>query len=499
MKRIAILALALLLAVSAAAEGVCNWYEVFVRSYQDSDGDGIGDLNGLRARLDYIEDMGWRGLWLMPVMPSPSYHKYDVTDYCAVDPEYGTLDDIRALAEDCRARGISVIVDLPVNHTSTQHPWFRAACEAIRAGDPENAAVGFYCFHSGQPAGNGFTALEGTDWTYEERFAGGGMPDLNLDSPAVLDGIRDVMDFWLNDVGVDGFRLDAVTSYFTGDTAKNVALLRWLKQTAESLKPGSFLVGECWANLSTIAEYYDSGVDSFFLFPAAQAEGFVAKSLLARKARAEKFASGWQKVLDAIPEGRLAPFLCNHDTGRTIGLVRGRSNPDIAKFAEGALGMLGGGVFTYYGEEVGMAGSGDDPNKRLAMPWSEGDMTAQPPGATTIEYPYPGVEAQQADPASLLNYVRAVNHARLENPLIADGENETLLSEGDLLVMRRSKDGESLLVAMNFSPTQALTLPVAARAIRFDLETGDATAALEETADGRTLTLPPYAIVGLSE
>ena len=109
------------------------------------------------------------------------------------------------------------------------------------------------------------------------------------------------------------------------------------------------------------------------------------------------------------------------------------------------------------------------------------------------------VEAQQADPASLLNYVRAVNHARLENPLIADGENETLLSEGDLLVMRRSKDGESLLVAMNFSPTQALTLPVAARAIRFDLETGDAAAALEETADGRTLTLPPYAIVGLSE
>ena len=494
MKRILCLLLALLLAAPAAtAQGVANWYEVFVRSYQDSDGDGLGDLNGLRARLDYIEDMGWRGLWLMPVMPSPSYHKYDVTDYCAVDPQYGTLDDMRALVDDCHARGISIIVDMPVNHTSTQHPWFQAACAALRAGDPEASAVGFYNFHMNRPAGSGFVALEGTDWTYEEQFAGGGMPDLNLASPAVLDEIRRIFDFWLNDVGVDGFRLDAVTSYFTGDAPANVALLGELKRMAEELKPGSFLVGECWAGLGTIAEYYESGVDSFFLFPAAQAEGFIVKSLLARKGRAEKFAAGWQKVLDAIPDGRLSPFLCNHDTGRTIGLVRGRSDLSIAKFAEGALGMLGGGVFTYYGEEIGMAGSGDDPNKRLAMYWSDGDMTQQPPGATAVEYPYPCVEAQLADAGSLLSYVRAVNAARLDNPEIADGENETLLSEGDLLVMRRTLDGEALTIAMNFSPSETLSLPVDAGAIRFDLETGDGAAALE----GGALSLPPRAIVGI--
>lgn len=495
MKRILAAVLALMLLSAALAEGVSNWYEVFVRAYQDSDGDGLGDLNGLRARLDYIEDMGWRGLWLMPIMPSPSYHKYDVTDYCAVDPEYGTLDDMRALVADCHARGISVIIDLPINHTSTQHPWFRAACEAIRAGDPENGAVGFYCFHSNQPAGNGFTALEGTDWVYEERFAGGGMPDLNLDSPVVWDEIEAIMAFWLNDVGVDGFRLDAVTSYFTGDTEKNVAFLRALKQAAEALKPGSFLVGECWANLNTIAAYYESGVDSFFLFPAAQAEGFVAKALLARSKGAEKFASGYRKVLDAIPEGRLAPFLCNHDTGRTVGLVRGRSNPAIAKFAEGALGMLGGGVFTYYGEEIGMVGSGDDPNKRLPMYWADGDMTDVPPGVTSVEYPYPSVEAQLTDAGSLLNYVKAVNAARLENPLIADGANEVLLAEGDVLVMRRAKDGEAMLIAMNFSAKESRDVPLDARRILFDLETGDGAAAFE----GDTLTLPPYAIVGLED
>ena len=501
MKRvvIAVLALALLLAVSAAAEGVCNWYEVFVRSYRDSDGDGLGDLNGLREKLDYIEDMGWRGLWLMPVMPSPSYHKYDVTDYCAVDPEYGTLDDMRALVGDCHARGISVIVDMPINHTSTQHPWFQAACAAIRAGDAEAPAVGLYRFCANQPAGNGYTALEGTDWVYEEQFSGGGMPDLNLDSPAVRDEIRAIFDFWLNDVGVDGFRLDAVTSYFTGDAPKNVAFLRELKEMAEVLKPGSFLVGECWAGLDTIAEYYKSGVDSFFLFPAAQAEGFVVKSLLARSKGAEKYAAGYQKVLDAVGEGRLAPFLCNHDTGRTIGLVRGRSNPAIAKFAEGALGMLTGGVFTYYGEEIGMVGSGDDPNKRLAMDWSDGVMTEQPPGTTAVEYAYPGAGEQLADEGSLLSYVRAVNHARLENPLIADGANETLLAEGDVLLMRRTLDGQAMLIAMNFSAREARTLPLAARGIRFDLEMGDGAAAFVDADGESALQLPPYAIVGLED
>ena len=500
MKRLTCLVLLLLLLAPAGAmaevRDVANWYEVFVRSYQDSDGDGIGDLKGLMRRLDYIEDMGWRGLWLMPLMPSPSYHKYDVTDYLSVDPEYGTMEDLRALVAACHARGMRIILDLPVNHTSTEHPWFRAACAALRRGETGDSHVGYYNF-SREP-GSGFASLPGTDWYYEEQFAGGNMPDLNLDNPAVWAELRAIFDFWLGDVGVDGFRLDAVTSYFTGDTARNVECLRALKAMAEEIQPGSILIGECWAGLSTIAEYYESGVDSFFLFPAAQAEGFVARAVLARSGGAEKYAKGWQAALDAVPAGCwLTPFLCNHDTGRAVGLVQGRSNPAAAKFAEGALGMLGGGVFTYYGEEIGMAGSGDDPNKRLAMYWSDGDMTDQPPSATGVEYAYPSVDKQREDPASILNYVRAVNRARLDYPAISTGANETLLAEGDLCLMRRSGEDGEYMIAMNFSAKESRTMEVPDSTIAVDLEVGDGSAVLKERGESPALTLPPRAIAVL--
>ena len=493
MKRLCCLLLLLaLLTVSARAETIPNWYEVFVRSYQDSNGDGLGDLNGLRARLDYIEAMGWRGLWLMPVMPSPSYHKYDVTDYMAVDPEYGTLEDLRALAEDCHSRGIAIIIDLPVNHTSTLHPWFLSAGAALLAGET-SPYVDYYHFQ--QQGGGGFVPLGESGWYYEEQFAGGAMPDLNLDNDAVRAELAAVFDFWLRDVGVDGFRLDAVTSYYTGDTARNIAFLAWVKRTCGAIKPGAFLVGECWTGLSTIAEYYQSGIDSFFLFPASQAEGFVVKSLSARNGGAKKFVKGYQGVLDAIPEGFLTPFLSNHDTGRTVGLVQGRANPDAVKFAHGLLGTMQGGVFTYYGEEIGMVGSGDDPNKRLAMYWSDGDMTERPPGVTHLEYAYPCVEDQLADPGSLLNYLKAVNQMRLANPVISTGANEMLLTGDTLLLMRRSDGSESRLIAINFGKSADEMTLESSCAIVCDLETGAEAAAL----DGSTLTLPGRAIVILSE
>ena len=226
-----------------------------------------------------------------------------------------------------------------------------------------------------------------------EQFSGGGMPDLNLDNEDVRAQIRFIMDFWLNVIEVDGFRLDAVTSYYAGDHEENIEFLSWLKQECEILKPGSYLVGECWEGLPVISRYYESGIDSFFLFPGSQAEGFIASALRARSARAEKFAARYQSVLDAVPNGVLAPFLGNHDTGRAVGSLQGRKNLQIVKFAEGVLNMMQGNVFTYYGEEIGMVGSGNDPNKRLAMYWNDGDMTEQPPGITAEEYAYPSVDA----------------------------------------------------------------------------------------------------------
>lgn len=498
MRRVLAFLTALLLAMTslpvAAADHARNWYEIFVYSYQDSNGDGVGDLPGLLSRLDYIEDMGFNGIWLMPVMPSPSYHKYDVTDYMAVDAAYGTVDDLRTLTDACHDRDIEVIIDLPVNHTSTQHPWFQAACAAIREGRTEDPYAAYY--HFTQQPGSGYVQLEGTDWYYEEQFVGGGMPDLDLDSEAVRAELTAILAFWLNEVGVDGFRLDAVTSYYTGDPQRNIGFLSWLKVQCESLKPGSYLVGECWAGLDTIASYYDSGVDSFFLFPASQAEGWIAADVRARNG-APNYTKHVQRMHDAIP-GLAAPFIGNHDTGRAVGAIQARSNLARAKFAEGLLNMMGGAAFTYYGEEIGMIGAATDPDKRLPMYWNDGDMTTPPPGATRVEYAYPCVDDQLADPASLLHYVRQVNAARLAVPAIARGQNENLDSDDRVCLMRRSWENESCYIAINFSASEHRTAVIpAAVNVAADLETGEEQAAVRKAGGETLVNLPPLSVVVL--
>ena len=224
----------------AQADNYRNWYEVFVYSYKDSDGDGIGDLKGLTEKLDYIEDMGYNGLWLMPIMESPSYHKYDVIDYLSVDPQYGTMEDMRALVAACHARDIKIIIDLPINHTSTQHPWFLDAVYSIQKRTYDSPHLDYYCFT--ETPGMNYVQVNGAKWYYEEQFAGGSMPDLNLANESLYAEIEKILAFWLQDVGVDGFRLDAVTSFFNKDTTQNVAFLNRLKASCEALKPGSFLV-----------------------------------------------------------------------------------------------------------------------------------------------------------------------------------------------------------------------------------------------------------------
>lgn len=489
-----IILLATPLASLAAESDAANWYEVFVYSYQDSDGDGIGDLNGLRQRLDYIEGMGFDGLWLMPIMPSPSYHKYDVTDYCQVDPLYGTVDDLKALAAACHERGIRLIIDLPINHTSSQHPWFLEAVAALKKGDTTNPYIDYYCFS--QQAGSKMVPIAGTDWYYEEQFSGGGMPDLNLNSTAVMEELRAILSFWLNECDIDGFRLDAVTSFYTGNIAANVTFLHELKEMAEAIKPGSYLVGEAWTSLSEIAQYYESGIDSFFLFPASQAEGYIAQVIRSQKP-ASAYVTYLKQVEDALPSAIWAPFLSNHDTGRAVAAMQARTAPAKLKFAHALLSMMGGNTFTYYGEEIGMAGSGDDPNKRTAMYWNDGDMTQNPPGVTKAEYPYPSVDEQSADPDSLLNYIRAVNDLKKQVPAIARGAHETVSYDDFLCLLKRDWQDESVYIAINFSSTDTLSLSLPG-AMSIHGELAAAGGACSLSADGVELTLPPYAIAILA-
>ena len=224
------------LAETAPDDNYRTTYEVFVYSFADSNGDGIGDLNGLYDNLGYINDgqpssgmdLSAGEIWLMPIFPSPTYHKYDTTNYMDVDPTYGTLEDFDKLLKECHARGINVILDLALNHTSTEHPWFQAAkeyLEKLPAGkDPvkdECPYVWYYTFSQEQYPG--FVPMDDT-WYYEARFWEG-MPDLNLSTPEVRNELSTIMKFWL-DRGVDGFRLDAVTSYYTDNPDGNMEFMK---------------------------------------------------------------------------------------------------------------------------------------------------------------------------------------------------------------------------------------------------------------------------------
>ena len=266
-----------------------TWYEVFVPSFEDSNGDGTGDLAGLTSRLDYLNDgkgggLGVGGIWLMPIMPSPSYHKYDVTDYENVDPAYGTLTDLQLLVAGCHQRGMRLIIDYELNHTSNMHPWFQSAIQSIEAdpGKPgSNPYLNYYNFVQGKPDSGAYAQVGTTDWYYEDEFSPS-MPDLNLDSPALRAQIAQFTQFWQG-LGVDGFSLDAVQTYYgstsSGDLEKDVGFVNWFTVTCRSVDPDAYVVGEVWNNATTIAEYYRSDATSFFAFPFAQATGIVATTL----------------------------------------------------------------------------------------------------------------------------------------------------------------------------------------------------------------------------
>ncbi|MGI6107123.1 MAG: alpha-amylase family glycosyl hydrolase [Lachnospiraceae bacterium] len=448
-------------------DGYRTCYEVFVRSFYDSDGDGIGDLNGVREKLSYISDeMGFDEIWLMPICPSPSYHKYDVTDYEAVDSSYGTPDDYQALVDACHEKNITVITDLVLNHTSSEHPWFTEAADYLRSlpeGEEPDLSecpeVDYY--HFSDTAQDGYASLSGTGWYYESRFAET-MPDLNLDSEAVRDEIRDIVKFWL-DFGTDGFRLDAVTSYYTESSEDTTAFLTWLNSTVKEISPDAYLVGEAWTDQASYAAYYASGVDSFFDFAFSGSEGAVAR--LARgKMSALKFGNSLMQEEELYasvnPDYINAPFFTNHDMARAAGYFTGSGASAQTKLA-GALNLLmQGNAFVYYGEEIGMRGSGKDENKRAPMYWaadgSAEGMCDAPPGMDSFSMTYPSEEEQSQQPWSILNYYRTAIRIRSAFPALKKGTTAVVeeLSDSDVCVFIRTKEGEEIprvLVCLNAS------------------------------------------------
>ena len=486
-----------------------TYYEVFVRSFYDSDGDGIGDIAGLTQKLDYIEELGFNGIWLMPLMPSMTYHKYDVTDYYSIDSEYGTLEEFRTFLEEAHKRGIHVIMDMVFNHTSSEHPWFKEAVsylKTLEATEEPDAAVCPYVeyYHFSRERGSGYSVVDGTDWYYESVFWYG-MPDLDLYNEEVRRELEKIADFWLS-MGVDGFRLDAAKEYVTGNTGKNVEILKWYVDYVKAGYPDAYLVAEVWDTLETITAFYESGIDSIFNYPFGNNDGKLVS--VVKKAGDGKSGASFATSLEAVeqkfkqvnPDMIDAPFLSNHDTGRIAGFLA--PSQEKIKFG-GALNLLmSGSTFVYYGEEIGMKGSGADENKRAPMRWaaegSEG-ITDPPPNMGDVKQKYDTLDIQMEDGDSIYNYYKNAIAIRNKYPEIARGSQSAVtLSDGDIIVIAKTYGEEVTYVVANNSEAESKVSltgsELAGCKVKSSLVTTPSTQKGSISLSGDTLTLPPFGV-----
>ena len=487
------------------------FYEIFVGSFSDSDGDGTGDLRGIINRMDYLNDgdpnsgrsLGIEGIWLTPIFSSPSYHKYDVTDYYTVDPAFGSADDLKELCELCEARNVKLILDLPINHTGALNKWFSDFKTAHRAGNTASERYDFYTWCAGReniPAGRSFRQIDGTDDYYECNFSGD-MPELNFDNASVRAETLAIAKYWL-DLGVDGFRFDAVKYVYYGDHGSSADFWQWYSDELRALKDDIYLVGEVWDSDGVTDVYY--GALNCFDFTVAQAEGLIAKAAAGSGVNnLTSYTEGYLRRVRALrSDATIVPFIANHDMDRAAGFLP-VTNGRMKMAAN--LYLLGpGSPFLYYGEELGIkgsrGGSNTDANRRLAMLWGDGDTVSDPPGA---DYPAskqsaaPAAE-QIADANSLYTYYKTLLMIRHANPEIARGEYTAVRSESKVGGFVSAYRGQAVCVLHNatldeqsfdLSSLTGHDFTVIAAAI------GQGDAAL----DGSVLTLGPQTSVVLRE
>lgn len=437
------------------------FYEVFVRSFKDSNGDGIGDLKGLIEKLDYLEELGVGGIWLMPIMQSPTYHGYDIVDYYQIQQEYGTKEDFLCLVDEAHKRHIRVIVDLVLNHTSNEHPWFQEARD-----EPTAKRRNWYVWSKKKPDWEGWHPTENG---YYYGCFWGGMPDLNYGNPAVTAAMLEVTRFWLSEMRVDGFRLDAIKHLYEREsiiehTFETHAWLKDFHRFCKAINPQALIVGEIWSPTDIVASYVPDQVDIAFEFDLAKA--ILESGKLGRKVKAKedwdeaKFVEKTMlKVVDTYPPGQFATFLANHDQERTRSQLL---NDEQAKVAATIQLTAPGVPFIYYGEEIGMQGQKPDENIRRPMQW-----TGEPGGGFTTgeawhsfyeDYQERHVSAQRSDPDSIFNHYRALIALRKEHEALRIGEWTRLeTSQEQLYAFLRHTENQALLVMVNLSEKELAT------------------------------------------
>ena len=459
-------------------------YEAFARSFYDTDGNGIGDIKGLIAKLDYLNDgnpatdsdLEVTAIWLMPIFASPSYHGYDVTDYYQINKDYGTMEDFETLLKEAHKRGIKIILDLVLNHTSNKHPDFLSAGKG-----PESPKRDWYVWKKempqdwGQPwsphsRSNSVWHQAGDSYYYGIFYFG--MPDLNYDNPEVKKEMKKIMKFWLGK-GVDGFRLDAIR-YLTEegpklgqqDVESTHAVMAEFYNEAKKVKKDCILIGEIWADMDTVASYFKSvispaQVDSGFNFDLAGAivDGVKNNSFARINVTQEV-------TLETYPEGAIdSIFLTNHDMDRIASVI----GPDTGKLklAASVLLTLPGVPYVYYGEEIGMMGKKPDEHIRRPMKWDKSQFA----GFTNAPRPWikpdmsnPGWNAadMQKDKDSLLGTYKKMIRLRNRNIALRRGSYKSVNSgHAQVYAFLRSHPEQNLLVVHNFSAAtiESLTLP----------------------------------------
>lgn len=428
------------------------FYEIFVRSFRDSDGNGIGDFNGITEKLDYLHDLGIKGIWLMPINPSPSYHGYDVTDYYGVNSDYGTLDDLKHLLEEAHKRDIKIIIDFVMNHTSSKHPWFQKALT------PGSEYRDWYVWSATDPGTLGpwgqKTWYRASNGLYYYAIFWDQMPDLNYDNPAVREEIKKITSFWLKDIGIDGFRLDAVRYMAEddqlADSKANHAFLEEWGAYYRSLNPQAFTVGEAWTDNANVKKYTNTNKEltSAFNFDLSTA---MLKSLNESNNANVRFVL--QTTIRDFPEQDNSNFLTNHDMARVMNQL-GVDKEQKAKILAGILFTAPGIPFLYYGEEIGMSGTKPDELLRTPMQWDNtqgaGFTAGKPWEAVNSDFLLVNAAQQTNDNTSLLEQYRKLIQLRNEHPALRVGNTYIAESNSNKLVsyLRVSTD-ETLLVVIN--------------------------------------------------
>jgi alpha-glucosidase len=480
-------------------------YQVYPRSFQDSNGDGVGDLEGIRSRLGHFQDLRVDAVWISPVFKSPmADFGYDIADYRAIDPLFGTLEDLDALIADAHARGLKLILDLVPNHTSDQHPWF---VESRSSRD--NPKRDWYIWRDAKPDGsapnNWLANFGGPAWDWDARTGQfyyhaylPEQPDLNWRNPEVRQAMFEVMRFWL-DRGVDGFRVDVLWHLIKDDRFRDdppnpdwrpgmASIDRVLDvysadrpeahEVAAEMRgvidayPERVLIGEIYLPIDRLVAYYGPHLDEANLPFNFQ--------LLQTAWTAEALGEVIRDYEAALPTGAWPNWvLSNHDRPR----IASRVGPAQARNAAVLLLTLRGAPTIYYGDELGLEqvpippdrvqdpweknepglGLGRDPC-RTPMPWdlgpSAGFTTGEPWLPLNGDWKTRNVAIQGADPGSMLSLYRDLLALRRSSPALSLGDYAEVAAAGGLLVYERRSDPERIAVALNLtSHPKSVQLP----------------------------------------